>query len=665
MATTDTLCFGDADGVTGNPVPDGLIDFDFLPFNMTEPVPEHGYVNGCRLTFGPDIAQDAGAQVARVIFQGVRQPPSAGVPDVIAMGFMCRFDPSFDPEDFIVLALQSSFNAGPRRMIVINPSVNDTGVEPGVGDGPNQIKRNVTPLASQVDFYEDDGNVWKVMAAPPPDVKIRLRSWKPGRPAGSPDECAWSVEVFMPRTGGTNWITLNDDFGLYFNVVRVFNMAASAVQSAFPTTATDLPSEPGIGFMVPQWGHGLIPGIQVPPGKNLGLGVRFKNGWMGVGRRTLGSGAQTLTDMIEGPGGVSDNEIVALIENTGNAPANDITAEFRFANWGLGDYGFNLWDQPANLQPNPTPLRVGPNPANFDPPVNLPAAPQPLMPTSAECSSPWPRSKVPAEIVNSPHQCLWVQLSSATGVNFIQSSTRRNMNFTHFSSVEQDAEISGKGYPEPPDGSGEHDFLLETFCRQINLYELVKEKDLPEDELKGVIQGALDHAYNGSPNDQPGTVPRPGKSMWTNSVVYFWITLGYRRTGTFIEIKGRLFENLDRSPGEFGLVAYHPATQDKFSYAFQGPGLVQYAPGFYGLKVPDKGKTVIKVKVGADPEGPAGDQSKLPRIPWPKPGTIGPDGGHGSDGSHGHGDGDHGGPGPHHRPGGCLALLMRLLGLGK
>ena len=137
----------------------------------------------------------------------------------------------------------------------------------------------------------------------------------------------------MPRTGGTNWITLNDDFGLYFNVVRVFNMAASAVQSAFPTTATDLPSEPGIGFMVPQWGHGLIPGIQVPPGKNLGLGVRFKNGWMGVGRRTLGSGAQTLTDMIEGPGGVSDNEIVALIENTGNAPANDITAEFRFANW--------------------------------------------------------------------------------------------------------------------------------------------------------------------------------------------------------------------------------------------------------------------------------------------------------------------------------------------
>ena len=651
MATTDTLCFGDADGVTGNPVPDGLIDFDFLPFNMAEPVPEHGYVNGCRLTFGPDIVQDAGAQVARVIFQGVRQPS----PDVIAMGFMCRFDPSFDPEDFIVLALQSSFNAGPRRMIVINPSVNDTGVEPGVGDGPNQIKRNVTPLASQIDFFEDDGNIWKVMPAAPPGVQVRLRSWKPGRPQGSPDECAWSVEVFMPRTGGTNWITLNDDFGLYFNVVRVFNMAASAVQSAFPTTATDLPAEPDINFVVPQWGHGLIPAIQIPPGKNLGLGVRFKNGWQGIGRRTLGSGAQTLTSTIEGPGGLSDNEIVAFIENTGNAPADDITAEFRFANWGLGGFGFNLWDQPANLQPNPTPRRVGPNP--LDPPVNLAATPQPNMPTSATCASPWLRSQIPAAIVNSPHQCLWVQLSSATGVNFIQSSTRRNMDFVHFSSVERDAEISGEGYPEPADGSGEHDFLLETFCRQINLYELVKEKDLPEDELKGIIQGALEHAYDRGPNDHPSTVPpKPGKEMWTNSVVYFWITLGYRRTGTFIKIKGRLFENLDRTPGEFGLIAHHPATQDKFSYSFQGPGVVQYAPGVYGVKVPHKGKTVIKVKVGADGEGPAGDRSELPRAPWPKPEGIGP------------GDGypGHGGPGePGDLPKGCLALLMRLLGLGK
>lgn len=642
MATTDTLCFGDADGVTGNPNPDGLIDFDFLPFSPAEPVPEHGYVNGCRLTFGPDIAQDAGAQVARVIFQGVRQPS----PDVIAMGFMCRFDPSFDPEDFIVLALQSSFKSGPRRMIIINPSVNDTGVEAGVGDGPNQIKRNVTPLPAQIDFYEDNGGVWKVMPVAPSGVQIKLRSWKPGRPQGSPEECAWSVEVLMPRTGGANWITLNDDFGLYFNIVRTFNMASAAVQSSFPTTAADLPAQPDITFVVPQWGHGLIPGIQVPPGKNLGLGVRFKNGWMGVGRRSLGSGSQTLTSTIEGLGGASDNELVAIIENTGNAPANDITAEFRFANWGLGDYGFHDWDQPANLQPNPAPRRVGPNP--LDPPIDLGPAPQANMPTNNECSAPWPRSKVPPEIQNSPHQCLWVQLSSATGVNFIQSSTRRNMDFAHFSSVERVAEISGEGYPDPADGSGEHDFLLQTFCRQINLYELVREKDLPEDELKGIIQGALEHAYDGVPKEQGSTVPtKPGRDMWRNSVIYFWITLGYRRTGTFIEIKGRRYENLDRSPGEFGLVAYHPATQDQFSYSFDGPGLVQYEPGVYGIKVPHKGRTQIKVKVGADREGPAGDRSKLPRVPWPKPGTVGP----GDDGT------DTG-----QLPKGCLALLMGIFG---
>ena len=71
------------------------------------------------------------------------------------------------------------------------------------------------------------------------------------------------------------------------------------------------------------------------------------------------------------------------------------------------------------------------------------------------------------------------------------------------------------------------------------------------------------------------------------------------------------------------------------------------------MKVPWKGKTRIKVKLSAGPEGPGGDLTRdVPRMPWPRPG----------DGKFGTGGG---GPTPGDPlPGGCLALLKRLLGLG-
>ena len=43
--------------------------------------------------------------------------------------------------------------------------------------------------------------------------------------------------------------------------------------------------------------------------------------------------------------------------------------------------------------------------------------------------------------------------------------------------------------------------------------------------------------------------------------------------------------------------------------------MVQYAPGTYGVKVPHKGTTRIRIRLGADPDGPRGDQSELPKAP--------------------------------------------------
>lgn len=637
MATTDTLCFGDADGVTGNPVINGLVDYDFLPFLAADPN-ESGYVNGSRLTF-------EGGSLARVIFQGVHQP----LPDRIVMGFLCRFDTSFDESDFIVIALRSHFaSASPARLIVIYPNLAGVGAEPGPGDGPYHIKRNVVPLPANLDFYQDMGGAWSQISAPA-SVEVKARSWTPNRPDGSPDECAWSVEVSMPRTGAADWITLNDDFGLYFNVVRVFQPGDMVVQSAFPTTATDLAEEPGVNFVVPQWGHGLIPAVQTPAGSNLGLGVRFKNGWMGVGRRPLGSMTTSLTSTIEGPAGATDNELVALVENTGAAAANDLTAEFRFANWGLPAPTFPAWDLALGVTPNPTPRRIGLTPPPLDPPVNLAAAPQPTMPTQGELKSPWLRANVPADYQAHSHQCIWVQLASATTVNFTQAAVRRNMDFADLSEVKREAEVSGEGYPDPADGSGEHDFVIETFCRQLNVAELITGKEVP-DETGALLENVLGQS---GPREEPNVVSMAstGGSRWKNTVVYLWMAQGYRRTGTFVKIRGRVYENLDHTPGQFGVAARHEGLQDKFGFALEGPGLVQYAPGAYGLKVPHKGRTRIGITLSADREGPAGDRSTLPKAPWPKPGSIGGDG----TGTPGGDAGD--------LPKGCLALLFRLLGM--
>ncbi|MEO7177764.1 MAG: hypothetical protein ABIW83_02875 [Allosphingosinicella sp.] len=634
MSTTDTLCFGDNDGVTGVPTIDGLVDHDYLPFDPVDGF-EHGYVGGSRLTF-------QGGGLPRVIYQGVRNSTD----DSIVMGFFCRFDDQFDADDLIVLALRSDFASGPARLIAIYPNLAGVGVDAGAGAGPNQIKRDIIPPGTRIDFWEETApNTWSPIPDPA-GVVVKLRSWLPMRPNGAPNEVCWSVEVSWPRVSAG--FTLNDDFGLYFNVVRVLQ-SAMIVQSAFPTTALDLMDAPGVNFTVPQWGHGLIPFWQVPKGSNLGVGVRFKNGMLGVGRRELGLGSPTLTGAIEGSMGTSDNEICAFVENNGETAANDIWAEFRFANWGLPPATFPAWDLAQGMGANPAPHRVGVGP--FDPAFNLAAAASPATPVGGTIATPWLRTNVPTQYATHQHQCIWVQLTSANTVNFTQPAVRRNMDFDHFSEIVREAEVSGEGYPDPADGSDEHDFVIETFCRQINVSEIIGERVDPE--ALALVEGALAQGGGKEPSEKLTINVATGAqgTSFRNTAVLMWVAQGYRRSGKYMNIRGTSYEILDHRPGEFGIVARHEGISDPFHYAFAGPGLVQYAPGLYGLRVPHKKTTTIKVTLGAGAQGPAGDRSELPKAPWPRPRPFGT--GHGGTGS----DGDHGKP----TPTGCLALLARLL----
>jgi hypothetical protein len=647
MSELDTLIFPNAAGFAAGPIIDGFFDLDYM---LTGETPEGGFIGGSQLTIG-------GSGIAPVVFRGVRNSSTGR----IVMGFLCRFSGSWENNNAVVIIVKPSHSATPDqfRKIVINPILVGTGVAPGTGSGANEIETvlNMQDITTQVDYFKSDaGGVWsESQSFKPTGIEIAARSWKPSVASGASDEFAWSVEVSLPASpeaGDSNWITLANDFGLYFSVIKIVPVGGgAAVQYKFPQAANDVSSF--VSSFTPNiFGHALVPAIAGPALPDISQGVGFSSGWQGIGRRQLGSMSTTLTHDIHTlskPAG-TDNEIVALLQNTGTNPANDITVNFRFANWGLPPADFTMWHEPGGLEPNPAPRRNGPSPQAA---VNVAAGA-----TNVAIAIPWTRANVPA-IYDGKHLCMWAQLDALTPVNFTKSSMVRNMNFVNLSEHEQEAEVSGVGYDEPPNGSADHDFILQTFCRKIVIQELIDAGTSSLDpELGGMLVSSLqlaDVMPDRNSDTRAATVgarATRGQSQFKDSVVYVWVTEGYRLTKHTITIGKTTYPCLDGGCGSFGFVAHHSGVKDNFGWTFSGPGMVRYAPGVYGLKVPHKGAVQIKTRLVAEPGGPIGDEkADLPKGDTSIFDVRNPDGPNSG--------GDPGG-GKNDKPGGCFGLVLAL-----
>lgn len=585
MAANDTISFADFDPVTGAPTINGFaVDDQGIITNESEP----GYVNGTRMTW------ENGA-LAPVIVQAVKNG------NFLVISFTCRGDPEFNNTDAVVVALRpshASMDHTTARRLDIFPVFHPLGADeadaggnasgagydtpPGIPVGENYFIRT-DHRARRIDFWRGIGPATGVATTPTQDLwqaytpasytvanpasqpyHVRVRSWKPPV-AGPPDECAWSIELKLPlniATGGADWINLNDGFGLYFSVIRVQPPSTPTVaQFRFPqevagnlltgTLNTKLKIESA------WYGKAFIPSLQVPAGSNLGQGVRFAVGPMGTllfGRRPEASAAGTAVN--HQISRVNDNDLVATVDNTHPSnPANNVTAEFRFANWGLGPAGFAAWKIPTGMAAVST--------------ANLAAGA-----TGVELIGNWPAASVPAGYAPpNQHQCMWVQLTSSSTVNFVQSSARKNMDFVSFSAVEREAEVSGVGYPAPAGGSN-HDFLLFTRARKI---------PIPKRGLasNAVVEGG-------------------------NDVVYLWITEGYRKTESTLTIEGTTYDVLDDGPGAFGYVGTHVGAADSLKWQLTGPGLQHRGNGVYSIPVPHNSAVRINTRVWTDAPGTRG-----------------------------------------------------------
>jgi hypothetical protein len=637
MSDPRQLVFNDYDTIHGShPIIDGLAMVDAGV--ITGESVESGYINAGRVTIGDGA-------LAPVVLSAVRDG------DTLVLSVMCRGDTSFDDNDCVMIALRpnGAADAGPQRRMDIYPLWGDfpagavTPATLGTGfgaDRPNPMDAaqhlhdpedfatghvRTNKPAHVVDYWQRAGTSgdWSPLT---PDMvgntakfDIKARSWEPVM-ASLPDERAWSIEVRFPigtAGGTTNWIDLQDDFGIYVNVIRMHRKVVDGIDLGFDATQYVFPVTPPVtselfvdhSFDVPDsaFGHGLK-GAAVATAS----GVRFKSGAWGIGRRARGGPAgsplgTTISKTV-------DNDIVAMLENTGDA-ANGISAQAYLADFGLPPPLF--WEQPSGCQqPSPS--------------VNLLAGTLAL-PSEGETINEWDAASV--TIPAGAHRCMWIQLDASSTVVFSQASVRRNMNIVDLSSVTQEITVSGDQYPDPTDGSGKHEFLLRTRCRKIVVKELVRARDLDPlttEILKAGLtfrpEGKEEEGFAGHNFTKQAAGTATGQD-WQDTVLYLWITEGHRRTDFYINVRGTRARLYDPTPQDFGFLARHEGVTDNMNWAFEANGadMTRHDLGAISVRVPHKGETRFKVTLSAGPGVKPGDQSNS--IPGPDGRSFDYDGG--------------------------------------
>jgi hypothetical protein len=389
-------------------------------------------------------------------------------------------------------------------------------------------------------------------------------------------EVGWSVEIKIPLTtradsGGPNWIDLASEFGLFISVIRAGVTEASGsqlfgglhvVQHIFPANADALIDNLDEKLFISAYGAGRIPS----EGGNAAAGVEIFNGELGIGARLASAAAGTqFGNTIDR---TNNNVFVTQVRNTADSVANRVTSEVRIANWGMPPASFDAWGRPPGAAPNPSA------------PENVQAGTSPV-----ELRTLWDAAQIPAAYADHPHQCIWVQLSSDSAVDFTSSSDRRNMDFAPLSSIERDAEISGVGYPSPPNGIN-HEFVLIMNSRVIRVLP-------PIIELSG-----------GQPDAEAPFLT--GIESADDKVIFLFIVHGYRVTGETLRIGTRTFKVLDPTPGSCGFISEHQGSGDVLTTTLTGTGLTGEG-NVRILKVPHNGTTTIRTRIEAGPAKPAPD----------------------------------------------------------
>lgn len=623
---------------SGPPAVDGYIEPDpGLPLTGPSALLEAGYVGGSRYTFANTSgAEAAGAPV--VAFQGVRDASH----DLLYLGWLVRFDFAFSSANRIVCCLRDA--AGTTEMrIDLQPITDGGAMETSTPDAndlmgpPITIRTNKPPAFNPVFYTQAAGGVNQWSTVPDGTVKnydIGVRSSEIGGGGSSVTALYWSVELQIPtsKATGGNWIDLEPNFGLYFNVIQTCPQGSAGcpglvlngyycAQSAWPDPTfliTDDLSGLQSRWSIPEryYGEGIIvtPGADDPA-----KGVHFRKGIItapeGIGIRTGPNDNDPLTTDLTITQGVT-NIMCGRVYNDDTVTAPAVTAEFRIADFGIGAYGNKaLWDK-INTNVN---LGGGNNPSNA---VDIPAnAAQ-----NKDLTTNWVISL--ADVTKytplSRDQCLWVLLDSASGASIVDSSIRQNLWLTVTSQADHPLTVSGRGHGTPAGGAPNHDFILHVVDVKYQI-----EEQVPDIAREGHLAAGENYPAPSQLNLEATITGEVGATP--GRVVFLHSINAYRCTGKRITID-KTHYTIWVHAGNCAVIATHDLTEGEtwddtnFAWQFTGGGIRRRGDGTYHLQVPYNADVPLHITVAAGGDVKPGDPTPVDPTPLgpPVPPTLEP-----------------------------------------
>ena len=251
-------------------------------------------------------------------------------------------------------------------------------------------------------------------------------------------------------------------------------------------------------------------------------------------------------------------------------PAGAITASFRLANWGSvpGD-----WESGVAVDTLWAPIPGGANvPLSGAIPDNATAD------ASNEAHFDWtvadPDLTAFLNGDRRSHQCMLVELKSAAapGVTFTNASVYRNMDIVSASTFRRDAVVSVKGLTP-----------LSTQPRDVYIY--VETHNLP---ARVSTKAQHTSIVGGATSNQEAA--REGLPTYRVHV--------YHDTGKAVMSGGKNRPIL-RYQTSFAYTVTHEGELDGWRHHINGPGLVELAPGWYKIPVPNQGSTTVTTTIEA------------------------------------------------------------------
>ncbi len=618
----------------GGPFIDGIVDKNpDLAGN-----PELGWNNAYRLTF----ANGTNAQTA---FQCLRY--TYGTDPSIYMSFEVKNDATFDNEDLIILNFRPDKDISNQPQndfrIFIFPVYTGQGAkDPTAANQTNERNPDIAKPNRpyrEVRFYhrelQPDGITWKWARINDVDqagFEVKVYSFKEGTDSGA--SYSWNVEVKMPisiKRSGAAWITLQNDFLFFFDVVRVNVSVSNAVQYVWPRNLPEQPYgdlEYNYSFPAIFWGNASLSSS----GQCKGVWIDY--GAVGV----LNDPCQTMnitpgeitsniqTGQFSASGELMSravNRFVATVHNNTEkvvdngtsatlqpVEAKNMKVRFRVAHWGAALGSGDDWRvigglQPADVVDPPFPPKPSVCSTTYSfqttkdangwlPFQNVPAATGGPPPTPGESyffydwvlSGDETSGDVQYYKDVQAHQCIYVEVDSNSDSDIITRSVFRNMDFVEASAYSDVARISTRGCGEAPNGRNAHEVFLQTRIKTWNLANNMIRTEQPKLKAGKTLSsmGMLTESMTRNPDifiDKNKPVDSYAE----------YIVDAYYDTGGFVVINGKRFD-LYSPLGSFGYIARHGSAVEEWIADLKSAREIEN--GIYELDVPPNSHVDIK-----------------------------------------------------------------------